>query len=252
MMKNKNGLIVGIADEHSIAWGCAKALHAARANVALTYMNDKAKPHVETLAKEIKAAIIRPLDITKEDQIEELFSELKRCWGGLDFVLHAVAYAPKADLQGRFIDTSSAGFMLAMNTSCHSLVRLARASEPLMIEGGAIVTLSYYGSEKVIPDYGLMGPVKAALEASVRYLAVELAPKNIRVNALSPGPIKTRAASGLKDFDKLLQKAADEAPLHKVITIEQIGEMVTFLLSDQAKPIIGQVIYADNGYNILG
>jgi enoyl-[acyl-carrier protein] reductase I len=141
---------------------------------------------------------------------------------------------------------------MAMNISCYSLVRLAKAAEPLMAEGGSIVTLSYYGSEKVIPDYGLMGPVKAALEASVRYLAAELAPKNIRVNALSPGPVKTRAASGLTDFDKLLAKAADEAPLHQLMTIEQIGEVATFLMSNKSKHIIGQVIYADNGYNIMG
>ena len=252
MMKDKKGLVVGVANEYSIAWGCARALHAAGGEVALTYLNDKAKPYVEPLAEEIKAPILMPLDVTNVAQSMALFAEIKRHWGRLDFLLHAVAFAPKADLQGRFTDSSSTGFSMAMNVSCHSLVRLAKAAEPLMAEGGSIMTLSYYGSEKVIPDYGLMGPVKAALEASVRYLAAELAPQNIRVNALSPGPVKTRAASGLKDFDKLLAKAADEAPLHQLMTIEQIGEMATFLMSDKAKHIIGQVIYADNGYNIMG
>jgi enoyl-[acyl-carrier protein] reductase I len=252
MMKDKKGLVVGVANEHSIAWGCAQALHAAGAELAITYLNDKAKPYVEPLAAEIKAPIFMPLDVTNVEQSTALFAEIKRRWGRLDFLLHAVAFAPKADLQGRFTDSSSAGFSMAMNISCHSLVRLAKAAEPLMAEGGSILTMSYYGSEKVIPDYGLMGPVKAALEASVRYLAAELAPQGIRVNALSPGPVKTRAASGLTDFDKLLAKAADEAPLHQLMTIEQIGEMATFLMSDKAKHIIGQVIYVDNGYNIMG
>ncbi len=252
MMKDKKGLVVGVANEHSIAWGCTQALHAAGAELAITYLNDKAKPYVEPLAAEIKAPIFMPLDVTNVEQSTALFAEIKRRWGRLDFLLHAVAFAPKADLQGRFTDSSSAGFSMAMNISCHSLVRLAKAAEPLMAEGGSILTMSYYGSEKVIPDYGLMGPVKAALEASVRYLAAELAPQGIRVNALSPGPVKTRAASGLTDFDKLLAKAADEAPLHQLMTIEQIGEMATFLMSDKAKHIIGQVIYVDNGYNIMG
>ncbi len=251
-MKDKKGLIVGVANEHSIAWGCAQALHAAGAELALTYLNEKAKPYVEPLAGKINAPIFMPLDVTNTEQSTALFAEIKRCWGRLDFLLHAVAFAPKADLQGRFTDSSAAGFSLAMNISCHSLVRLAKAAEPLMTEGGSIVTLSYYGSEKVIPDYGLMGPVKAALEASVRYLAAELAPQGIRVNALSPGPVKTRAASGLADFDKLLAKAADEAPLHQLMTIEQIGEVATFLMSDKSRHIIGQVVYADNGYNIMG
>jgi enoyl-[acyl-carrier protein] reductase I len=252
MMKDKKGLIVGVANEHSIAWGCAKALHAAGADLALTYLNDKAKAYVEPLAVEIKAPILMPLDVTNVEQYKTLFEAIKQRWGHLDFLLHAVAFAPKADLQGRFTDTSGEGFSMAMNISCHSLVRLAKAAEPLMIQGGSIVTLSYYGSEKVIPDYGLMGPVKAALESSVRYLAAELAPKNIRVNALSPGPVKTRAASGLTDFDKLLAKAADEAPLQQLVTIEQIGEVATFMMSDKSKQIIGQVIYVDNGYNIIG
>ncbi len=252
MMKDKKGLIVGVANEHSIAWGCAKALHAAGAEVALTYANDKTKTYSQALATEIKSPIFMSLDVTKPEQSTALFDEIKQRWGHIDFLLHAVAFAPKADLQGRFVDTSGEGFSQAMNISCHSLVRLAKAAEPLMTAGGSILTLSYYGSEKVISDYGLMGPVKAALEASVRYLAAELAPKNIRVNALSPGPVKTRAGSGLADFDKLLAKAADEAPLQQLVTIEQIGEVATYMMSDKSKHIIGQVIYVDNGYNIIG
>jgi enoyl-[acyl-carrier protein] reductase I len=252
MMQGKKGLIVGIANEHSIAWGCARALHMAGAELALTYLNDRARPYVAPLSDEINAPIFMPLDVTNEAQSEELFAEIKRRWGRLDFLLHAIAFAPKLDLQGRFVDSSSAGFSTAMDISCHSLVRLAKAAEPLMANGGSILTMSYYGSEKVIPGYGMMGPVKAALEASVRYLAAELAPHNIRVNALSPGPIQTRAASGLSHFDALLQKVADTAPLHQVTTIEQVGEVATFLMSDKARHIAGQIIYVDGGYNIMG
>jgi enoyl-[acyl-carrier protein] reductase I len=252
MMNGKKGLIVGIANEHSIAWGCAHALYMAGGELALTYLNDKAKSYVEPLATQVKAPIFMPLDVTDEAQSAALFAKIKQRWGRLDFLVHAVAFAPKDDLQGRFTDSSSAGFSTAIDISCHSLVRLAKAAEPLMADGGAILTMSYYGSEKVISGYGLMGPVKAALEASVRYLAAELAPQGIRVNALSPGPIKTRAASGLTHFDRLLQKAADEAPLHQLTTIEQIGEAATFLLSDNARHVVGQVLYVDGGYNIMG
>lgn len=252
MLQGKRGLIVGIANEHSIAWGCAQAAQAAGAELALTYLNDKAKPYVEPLATQVNAAIFSALDVTNESQMEQLFAEIKQRWGRLDFLIHAVAFAPKADLQGRFIDSSGAGFAQAMDISCHSLVRLAKAAEPLMAEGGSILTMSYYGSEKVILGYGMMGPVKAALEASVRYLAAELAPQGIRVNALSPGPIKTRAASGLAHFDQLLQKNADAAPLHQLVTLEQIGSTACFLVSDQSLQIIGQVIYVDGGFNIQG
>jgi enoyl-[acyl-carrier protein] reductase I len=252
MMQGKKGLIVGVANEHSIAWGCAHAIHLAGGKLALTYLNDKAKPFVEPLATRVDAPIFMPLDVTNQAQSEALFAEIKARWGRLDFLLHAVAFGPKADLQGRFTDTSGLGFSIAMDISCHSLVRLAKAAEPLMADGGSILTMSYYGSEKVILGYGMMGPVKAALEASVRYLAAELAPQGIRVNALSPGPVKTRAASGLAHFDQLLQKTADEAPLHQVTTIEQVGDAAAFLLSDQARHIVGQVIYVDGGYNIIG
>lgn len=252
MMQNKRGLIVGLANEHSIAWGCARALHAAGGELAITYQNDKTRLYTEPLAAKVDASIFMPLDVCNEAQCTALFEEIKSKWGQVDFLLHAVAFAPKVDLAGRFTDTSSTGFSMAMDISCHSLVRLSKAVEPLMTEGGSILTLSYYGAEKVVAGYGIMGPVKAALEASVRYLAAELAPEGIRVNALSPGPVHTRAASGLTHFDQLIQKVADEAPLHQVMTTEQIGEAATFLLSDKAHHIVGQVIYVDGGYNIMG
>ena len=252
MMQNKKGLIVGIANEQSIAWGCARAVHEAGGEIAMTYLNKETKAYTKALADKVNASIFMPLDVTNETQCAELFEEIRRRWGQLDFLLHAVAFAPKADLAGRFVDTSGAGFSSAMDISCHSLVRLAKAAEPLMTKGGSILTLSYYGADKVVTGYGIMGPVKAALEATVRYLAAELAPQLIRVNALSPGPVYTRAASGLAHFDQLIQKVADEAPLHQVMTIEQIGSAAKFLLSDDASHIVGQVIYVDGGYNIMG
>ncbi len=191
------------------------------------------------------------MDVTDESHLVALVDEIKTKWGTLDFLLHSIVYAPSLDLHGRVVDSSREGFLTAMDVSCHSLVRLAKAFEPLM-NGGAILTMSYYGSEKVVPHYGIMGPVKAALEATVRYLAVELGPKNIRVNALSPGPIKTRAASGLTDFDMLMEKVASTTPLHELVTLEQIGQSSVFLMSDNSKNITGQVIYVDNGYHVKG
>ncbi|EKE68926.1 enoyl-ACP reductase FabI [Gallaecimonas xiamenensis] len=246
------GLIVGLANNESIAFGCAKALKAMGAQLAVTYQSDKAKPHVAPLASDLEADIFLPLDVRDEGQMQALFQTLGSRWGRLDFVLHSIAFAPKADLQGRFVDSSAAGFTTAMDISCHSLVRLARYSEPLMAEGGALLTMSYYGAQKVIANYNLMGPVKAALEASVRYLAAELGPKNIRVNALSPGPVLTRAASGLAHFDQLMAQAAAKAPLHQRVSIDQIGEAAAFLLSDKARHITGQVLMVDNGVSALG
>lgn len=251
-MVGLKGLIVGVANEHSIAWGCAKVLHDSGAELAITYQNEKAKAYVQPLVEIISSPIFMPLDVTNETQLEELFETIKSTWGRLDFIIHSVAFAPKADLQGRFVDSSREGFMIAMDISCHSLTRLAKAAEPLMTNGGSIITMSYYGAEKVVKNYNLMGPVKAALEASVRYLAVELGSKNIRVNALSPGPVKTRAASGLTDFDLLMEKAANEAPLSQLVTTEAIGEVTAFLISNEARFITGQIIYVDGGYNIKG
>ena len=246
------GLIIGLANDQSLAWGCAKALKAAGAELAVTYQNDKAQSYVAPLADAVGASIVLPLDVRDAGQMTTLFETIRERWGRLDFLLHSIAFAPKADLHGRVADSSAEGFATAMDISCHSLIRLARHAEPLMTDGGSILTMSFYGAEKVVPGYGIMGPVKAALEASVRYLAADLGPRRIRVNALSTGPVKTRAASGLSHFDDLMEKAAQRAPLHQLVTIEQIGEAATFLLSDKARYISGQTIYVDAGYNTLG
>ncbi|WP_115719338.1 enoyl-ACP reductase FabI [Gallaecimonas mangrovi] len=252
MSRPLKGLIVGLANADSIAYGCAKAFKEQGASLAVTYQSEKAKPYVEPLAKDLGSDIFMPLDVRSAPQMQALFDAIAEKWGRLDFVLHSVAFAPKDDLQGRFVDSSVEGFTLAMDISCHSLVRLAKAAEPLMSEGGALLTMSYYGAEKVVDNYNLMGPVKAALEASVRYLAKELGPQNIRINALSPGPVATRAASGLAHFDALMAQAATKAPLHQQVSIEQIGHAAAFLVSDNAQNITGQVIYVDNGYSALG
>lgn len=251
-LSGKKGLVVGIANDSSIAWGCAKALHDHEASLAFTYLNEKARSHVEPLANKLGDVPLFPLDVTRPEQMEAVFDSISKQWGRLDFLVHSIAYAPKADLQGRVVDCSGSGFSQAMDVSVHSLMRLTRSAEPLMKNGGAILTMSYYGAEKVVSNYNLMGPVKAALEASVRYLAAELGGSGIRVNALSPGPVNTRAASGLSDFDKLMHAAAEKAPLHQLVKLEQIGEMASFLVSDSAQQVTGQVIYVDAGYNIFG
>ncbi|GLK42814.1 MULTISPECIES: enoyl-ACP reductase FabI [Novosphingobium] len=246
------GLIVGLANDQSLAWGCTSALRAQGATLALTYLNDKARPHVEPLAQAVEAPIFLPLDVTRPEEVDALFDAIAAEWGSLDFLLHSIAFAPKEDLQGRVLDCSAEGFAAAMDVSCHSLIRLAARAAPMMTKGGSILTMSFYGSEKVIPGYGIMGPVKAALEASVRYLAAELGPSGVRVNALSTGPVRTRAASGLSHFDDLMAKAAETAPMHQLVTIEQVGEMAAFLLSPRAPTITGQTIYVDAGYNVTG
>ncbi len=248
----KKGLVVGIANEESIAWGCAKAFHNHGADVAVTYLDDKAKEYVEPLAEKLSSPLCMNLNVTKAEQQDVLFENIASKWGKLDFLLHSIAFAPKADLQGRVLDSSSEGFKTAMDVSCHSLIRLANAAEPLMRDGGAILTMSFYGAEKVVTHYNLMGPVKAALESSVKYLSSELGKKHIRINAISTGPVKTRAASGLTDFDKLMEDAAQKAPLHQLVTLEQIGEMAAFLVSDNARQVTGQTIYVDAGYNVTG
>lgn len=246
------GLIVGMANDQSLAWGCAEALRSEGAELAITYQGGKARPHVEPLARALEAPIFAPLDVTEPEQMEALFAEIAARWGRLDFLLHSIAFAPKQDLHGRVVDSSVEGFTKAMDVSCHSLIRLARYAEPLMAQGGSILTMSFYGSEKVVPGYGLMGPVKAALESSVRYLADELGPAGIRVNALSTGPVRTRAASGLSHLDELIRLAAEKAPLHQLVTIEQIGHMAAFLLGPKARFVTGQTIYVDSGYNSVG
>jgi enoyl-[acyl-carrier protein] reductase I len=252
LLYGKKGLVIGIANDESIAWGCARIFRDHGAELAVTYLNDKAKFYVQPLAAELDASICMKLDVTQPQEQKDLFAMITQKWGKLDFLLHSIAFAPKADLQGRILDSSSDGFCQAMDISCHSLMRLAKDCEPLMHDGGSILTMSYYGAEKVVTNYNLMGPVKAALEASVKYLSCELGDKLIRVNALSTGPVKTRAASGLTSFDELMEEAASKAPLNQLVTLEQIGEMAAFLVSDNARQVTGQKIYVDAGYNVRG
>ncbi len=251
-LSGKKGLVVGIANEHSIAWGCARAFRDAGAELAVTWFNDKARPYVEPLARQVDAAIALPLDVEQAGQLEAVFDAVDKQWGGLDFLLHSIAFAPRGDLHGRVVDSSRDGFARAMDISCHSFARMARLAEPLMRDGGSLMTMSYVGAEEVIPDYGLMGPVKAALEASVRYLAAELGPQGIRVNAISPGPLATRAASGIPHFDALLAQAAERAPLRRLVDIGEVGALCAFLASDAARAITGGTLYVDAGYHILG
>jgi enoyl-[acyl-carrier protein] reductase I len=251
-LEGRKGLVIGIANENSIAYGCARAFRSFGAELAITYLNDKAKPYVEPLAGALEAPILMPLDVQIEGQLEAVFEQIGRRWGRLDFALHSIAFAPKADLQGRVVDCSREGFLLAMDVSCHSFIRMARLAEPLMKEGGALFTMSYFGAERVVENYNLMGPVKAALEASARYLAAELGPKGIRVHAISPGPLKTRAASGIAHFDELLDKAAACAPARRLVTIEDVGLATAGLATDAAKLITGDTIYIDGGYHIMG
>jgi enoyl-[acyl-carrier protein] reductase I len=251
LLKGKKALVTGIANDQSIAWGCAKAIRAFGAEVAVTYLNDKSKSYVEPLAKEIKAPIFMPLDLQRDGQLEAVFDEITSTWGSLDLCLHSIAFAPKQDLQGRVVDCSKAGFLLAMDISCWSFIRMAKLAEPLMKQGGVLFTMTYYGSQRVVEHYNIMGPVKAALESTTRYLAAELGPKGIRVHAISPGPLKTRAASGITDFDELLQKAQAKAPARSLVSIDEVGAAVAFLGMNVAKLITGETIYIDGGYHII-
>lgn len=247
----KKGLVVGVANEHSIAAGCARAFHASGAELAVTYQNDRAKPYVEPVAEEVDAGLFLPLDVTDAMQTEAVFDAIREKWGQLDFMLHSIAYCPRDDLHGRVVDCSKEGFALAMDISVHSLIRLAKQAEPLMSQGGTILTVSYQGADRVVDHYNIMGPVKAALEATTRYLSVELGPKNIRVNALSPGPLETRAASGIAHFDALIDEARSEAPLHRLTTIDEVGAMAACLVSDFARSVSGNTAYIDGGHHVV-
>lgn len=251
-LEGKKGLIVGIANEHSIAYGCAEALRRAGAELAVTYLNAKAEPYVRPLAEKLDSPIVVPCDVRESGQLENVFDRIRERWGHLDFLLHSIAYAPREDLHRRVTDCSQDGFNLAMDVSCHSFIRMSRLAEPLMTDGGCLLTVTFYGSEKVVEDYNLMGPVKAALEASVRYMAAELGSKRIRVHALSPGPLKTRAASGLDRFDELLERARSRTPEHRLVSIEDVGALAAFLVGDDAAGLTGNVEYIDAGYHIVG
>ncbi|HEY5763087.1 MAG TPA: enoyl-ACP reductase FabI [Rhodocyclaceae bacterium] len=251
-LNGKRGLVVGIANNKSIAYGCAKAFKLCGAELAVTYFNEKAEPHVRPLAELLGAQLVLPLDVEQEGQMESVFEAIDKQWGNLDFVVHSIAFAPKDDLHGRVTDSSREGFMRAMDISCHSFIRMAKLAEPLMKNDGCLLTMSYLGADEVIENYGIMGPVKAALQASSRYLASELGPRGIRVHAISPGPLHTRAASGIPHFDELMKDAIDRAPLHKLVSIEDIGALSAYLVSDVARTLTGGTIYIDGGYHIVG
>jgi enoyl-[acyl-carrier protein] reductase I len=251
VLEGSKALVVGIANEHSIAYGCARAFRELGAELAITYLNEKARPYVEPLARELAAPLLLPLDVSVDGQLEAVFEAIARQWGRLDILVHSIAFAPKEDLQGGLINCSAAGFAKAMDVSCHSFVRMARLAAPLMSHGGTMFAMSYYGANKVIPTYSVMGPVKAALESSCRYLAYELGSQGIRVHAISPGPLKTRAASGLKDFDLLLNEAAQRAPIGELVDIMDVGFTCAYLATPYARRLSGETLYVDGGVNIM-
>jgi len=246
----KVALIVGVANSHSIAAGCAQAMADAGGEIVLTYVNDKALPYVQPVADATRAKLLLPLDVEVPVQLEAVFTAVKERWGRLDILVHSIAYCPTDDLHGRVTDCSAAGFAQAMDISVHSLIRMARLAEPLMAKGGTILTMTYYGGEKVVDHYNIMGPVKAALEGTVRALAVELGPKNIRVNAISPGPLETRAGSGIAHFDALIDAARLRAPAHALVTIADVGAVAVMLSSDGASRISGDITYVDGGLHV--
>jgi len=252
VLAGRKALVVGIANDSSIAYGCANAFRSLGAELAITYLNDKARPHVEPHAKALGAPVFMPLDVQRPGELEAVFEALGKKWGRLDILVHSIAFAPKEDLQGGLLDCSAEGFKVAMDVSCHSFIRMAKLAAPLMTEGGTMFAMSYHGAEKVVPNYNVMGPVKAALEASCRYLAHELGPKGIRVHPISPGPLKTRAASGLKDFDLLLNNAASRAPVGELVDIDDVGYACAYLATPYARRMTGQTLYVDGGVNIMG
>ena len=251
LLEGKRGLIVGIANDQSIAWGCAKAFRALGAELAVTYFNDKAKKFVEPLAKELDATIFLPLDVNIPGQMEAVFDRIKQQWGTLDFVVHSIAFSPKDTLIGRVVDSPRDGFATTMDVSCWTFMRMAHLAEPLMTNGGTLFTMSYYGSQMVVKNYNIMGVAKAALECAVRYVAAELGPKGIRVHAISPGPLATRAASGIPEFDELLEKARRQAPTRSLVSVDDVGVATAFLAHDAARLITGETLYVDGGYHIM-
>ena len=251
VLTGQKALVVGVANDQSIAYGCAKAFATVGADLAVTWLNERARPHVEPLAQELGASIMAPLDVSVPGQLEAAFDTIKAKWGKLDILVHSIAFAPKDDLQGGLLNCSADGFAKAMDVSCHSFVRMAKLAAPLMTDGGTMFAMSYYGANRVVANYNVMGPVKAALEAACRYLAYELGPQGIRVHAISPGPLKTRAASGLKDFEHLLNEAAQKAPLGELVDIMDVGFACAYLATSLARRITGGTVYVDGGANIV-
>lgn len=252
VMQGKRGLIMGVANKNSIAWGIAQACAAAGAELAFTYQGEALERRVKPLAESVGSNIVEPCDVTDEGSMVALFDKLQKQWGKLDFVVHAIAFAGKEELMGRYVDTSSEAFDKALNISCYSFTAVARHAEKLMADGGALLTMSYYGAAKVIPHYNVMGVAKAALEASVRYLASDLGPKGIRVNSISAGPIRTLAAAGIGDFREMLKWNEANAPLRRNVTQDQVGQSALYLLSDMGAGVSGEIHYVDSGYNTIG
>ncbi len=250
-LEGRKALIVGIANDQSIAWGCAKWLRRLGADLAVTYLNEKAKRFVEPLAHELEASIFLPLDVRQPGEIEAVFEQIQKRWGHLDILLHSIAFSPKETLQGRVVDVGKDGFLTTMDVSCWSFMRMAHLAEPLMKSGGTMFTMTYYGSQMVVENYNVMGVAKAALESAVRYIAAELGPKGIRVHAVSPGPLSTRAASGIPEFDELLEKAQAKAPARSLVSIDDVGAATAFLALDVARLITGETMYVDGGYHII-
>jgi enoyl-[acyl-carrier protein] reductase I len=251
LLDGKKGLVVGIANERSIAWGCAAAFRAFGADLAITYLNDKAKKYVDPLAHALESRIVMPLDVRVPGQMEAVFDKISKEWGKLDFVVHSIAFAPQDALHGRVVDVPLDGFLTTMQVSCWTFLRMAQLAEPLMKKGGTLFTMTYYGSQTVVKNYNIMGVAKAALESAVKYVSAELGPKGIRVHAISPGPLATRAASGIPEFDKLLEKAKTKAPARSLVSIEDVGAATAFLAHDAARLITGDTIYVDGGYHVV-
>jgi enoyl-[acyl-carrier protein] reductase I len=252
LLAGKRALIFGVANERSIAWGISEALHSAGARLGFTYQGETLERRVRPLAEGVGADLILSCDVTDEAQVKEVFQQAADKWGGIDILIHAIAFANREDLEGRFVDTGRDGFLKAIEISAYSLVSLAREAAPLMQDGGSIVTLSYYGAEKVVPNYNVMGVAKATLEASVRYLAADLGPDGIRVNAISAGPIKTLAASGVRGFRGMLGTVGERAPLRRNVTQQEVGQTALYLCSDWGAGVTGETLYVDGGYHIMG
>jgi enoyl-[acyl-carrier protein] reductase I len=252
LMAGKRGLIMGVANNRSIAWGIAKAIHAQGGEIAFTYQGDALKKRVEPLVAEVGGFLAGHCDVSDEATIDAVFADLEQRWGKIDFLVHAIGFSDKDELTGRYVDTTPDNFNKTMQISVYSFTSVARRAEKLMTDGGSMLTLTYYGSEKVMPNYNVMGVAKAALEASVRYLAVDLGPKNIRVNAISAGPIKTLAAAGIGDFRYILKWNEYNAPLRRTVTIEEVGDVGLYMLSDLSRSVTGEVHHADSGYHVVG
>jgi enoyl-[acyl-carrier protein] reductase I len=252
ILSGRRGLIMGVANNRSIAWGIAQAARRHGAELAFTYQGDALKKRVEPLARELDAAVVGHCDVTEPATIDAVFAEVERLWGSLDFVAHCIAFSDKDELTGRYVDTSEANFTRSLLISCYSFTAIAQRAEKLMTSGGSLLTLTYYGAEKWMPHYNVMGVAKAALEASVRYLAADLGPKNIRVNAISAGPIKTLAASGIGDFRYILKWNEYNSPLRRTVTTEEVGETAAYLVSDMSRGVTGEIHHVDAGYHVVG